>query len=241
MTTKKKATVSWSGGKDSAFALYKVLQLNEYEVVSLHTVFDSASKRVSMHGVKEELIEQQANCLNIPLHKLYLEASDSHVAYQFLMQQFYSTCQSMGIDTIVYGDIFLEDLRSYRLKLLEGSALNALFPLWGQNTSRMMHDFIDAGFKTILCAVNSDYFNSSDLGKTVDNNFLTKLHKSVDPCGEYGEFHTFVYDGPNFIKAVNFITDTVVEKDYTYNTLGNDGQEKLIRTRYFFVEILNGS
>src|SRR5689334_11141443 len=168
MTRKAKVSISWSGGKDSAFALYKILLSGECDIVSLHTVFDKETKRVGLHGVHEEMIERQAEQLDIPLIKLYLPASDDHEAYAKLMKSFYRQCAREQVDAIVFGDIFLEDLKKFRENLLQESSVNPLFPLWKINSSILIDDFINTGFKTMLCSANAQYFSKEDLGKVMD-------------------------------------------------------------------------
>jgi len=147
--TKKKLSVSWSGGKDSAFALYKIISSEEYKIVNLHTVFDKDTRRVGLHGVSEKLIERQAEEIGLPLEKIYLPCSDNHAAYTNCMQSFYHQSSEKGIDGIVFGDIFLEDLKTFRLHLLKSSGLESFFPLWGLSTRRIVNEFIDAGFKSV--------------------------------------------------------------------------------------------
>src|SRR5688572_9500050 len=204
MDSKKKVTISWSGGKDSAFALYKILLSGEYDVVSLHTVIKQETGRVGLHGVREELIDYQAEALGIHLDKIYVPGSSDHRAYEQTMRSFYQQCVKHHIEGIVFGDIFLEDLRKYREDLLGDFAIQSLYPLWNIDTTVLIHDFINSGFKTIVCSANARYFPRERLGILIDPNFVRQLPHEVDPCGENGEFHTWMYDGPLFKKPLQF-------------------------------------
>lgn len=238
MDSKKKVTISWSGGKDSAYALYKVLQQGRYEVVSIHTVINSESKRVGLHGIHELMIEEQGHTMKIPLIKLYVTPSDDHEEYRQLMRSFYDRCSGEGIEGVVFGDIFLEDLRSFREQLLKASGLQGIFPLWKADSRDIINGFLDAGFRTVLCAANKDYFSPDDTGKTIDREFLVKLGPGVDPCGENGEFHTFVYDGPVFSSAITYRLGETVERKYHYNTTDPDGRNIMRESTFLFREIL---
>lgn len=141
MDSIKKVTISWSGGKDAAFALYKIVKSGKYEVVHLHTVVDEDTRRVGMHGVREELIYQQAQYMGLPLRIVYLKKSESDNNYTKLMTAFYQDCAKQGIEGVVFGDIYLEDLRTYRETLLASSGLEALFPLWNEDTKTVVTDF----------------------------------------------------------------------------------------------------
>lgn len=238
MVSKKKITISWSGGKDSAFALFKVMASGEYEVVNLHTVIDKHNHRVGLHGVREELIEAQATSLGIPLVKLYLPASNNGDAYASLMRSFYKISASDGIDHVMFGDIFLEDLRKYREALLTDSGLIPDFPLWNVQTTMVWSDFLMSNFKTVICSANADLFHEGQLGHTLDENFFATLAPGVDPCGERGEFHTFVYDGPIFKKPVAFDRGEVVKKVYHYKKMTPEGRLTNIESAFWFQDLL---
>src|SRR5688572_13020346 len=167
MVSKKKVTISWSGGKDSALALYKILSSGEYEVVNLHTLINLETKRVGLHGIREDLIDDQARSIGIPLHKMYLPASMNHNAYEHAVKEFYQQCVDDQIEGIVFGDIFLEDLKKYREELMSAYPIKGLYPLWKINTSILVQDFIHTGFKTVICSANSKYFEKRHLGKVM--------------------------------------------------------------------------
>lgn len=198
----KKAIFCWSGGKDSSFALYKILQAAEYEVIALFTTINENFKRVSMHGVKEELIELQASQIGIPLIKMYVKTG-SNDEYEKNMEAFLLEQKERGVDYIIFGDIFLDDLRVYRDKNLEKVKMKGIYPLWKMATRELAYEFIDLGFKTILCCTNDAYLSDKEVGIVLDLNLLSNLPSNVDPCGENGEFHTFCFDGPIFKKPLD--------------------------------------
>lgn len=238
MVLKKRITVSWSGGKDSAFALYKMLLSEEYEVAHLHTVIGKETKRVGLHGIREELIDRQAQSLGIPLIKLYLETSDDHSAYEKLVKEFYRQCAGDKIEGIMFGDIFLEDLKQYREELLRESGLTPIYPIWKMDTRNLLDDFIRTGFKTVVCAVNGNFFSSEQLGHTLDRQFIDSIFPGVDPCGENGEFHTFVYDGPLFQAPVLFDEGKIVSKEYAYKMKRDDGSVEQVNTTFWFQDFV---
>lgn len=235
---KKKVSISWSGGKDSAFALYKILQSGNYEIVNLHTVFGEDTKRVGLHGVPEELIEQQALALSLPLKKLYLKTSDDHYAYEELMSAFYKQSRDEDIEAIVFGDIFLEDLKKFRENILSKSKLLPVFPIWKFDSRTLIRDFLDAGFKTLICSADADYFKPLHVGRTIDHTLLKSFPKSIDPCGENGEFHTFVYDGPIFKTKVRFDLGAIIERNYTFKRTNDDGTTSLVKSRFWFQDLV---
>jgi uncharacterized protein (TIGR00290 family) len=231
---RRKVTVSWSGGKDSAFALYKVLLSQEYEIVNLHTVIDESTKRVGLHGIHETLIEKQADCIGLPLKKIYLASSENHNVYTACMLEFYNHCAQQGIELVVFGDIFLEDLRNFRIDLLKPSKLSALFPLWKARSEMIVNDFLEKGFKTTVCAADASLFSEDQVGNIIDKDFLATLSPRVDPCGENGEFHTFVYDGPLFKSPVPIVKGEVVKKTYTYQKKNDSGILESVESDFWF-------
>lgn len=231
---KKKISVSWSGGKDSAYALFHLLKSDEYEVQNLHTVFDAELKRVGLHGVPEHLIEAQAEAIGFPLQKIYLPKDTSHDSYERVIQDFCLSQKSEGINHIMYGDIFLEDLKAYRDKQLSSVGLEGVYPIWQRNTNELVQNFIGDGFKTIVCAANAALLDKSKVGKTIDREWLSDLPENVDPCGENGEFHTFVYDGPLFRQPVPFQKEDVVEKSYKYKKKEEDGTVVEMKSSFWF-------
>jgi uncharacterized protein (TIGR00290 family) len=229
--------MSWSGGKDSAFALYEILKTQEFEVVSLHTVIDEKTKRVGLHGVSEILIEKQAESIGLPLEKIYLPPSDDRELYASCMEGFYQRCIDAGIEGIVFGDIFLEDLKIYRINLLKPFKLFSSFPLWGRDSRKIVTDFIDAGFKSIICSANAALFSMEQLGNTIDHQFVASLPSGIDPCGENGEFHTFVFNGPLYKKPISLTMGEVVRKTYSYRTKNLHGETEDLETAFWFQDL----
>ena len=234
---KKKISVSWSGGKDSAYALYQLLQSREYEIDSLHTVFDADLRRVGLHGVPEHLIEAQAEAIGFPLRKIYLAKDNSHDTYERTIKEFCLKLKNDGIHHVMYGDIFLEDLKAYRDRQLATVGIRGVYPIWQRNTRELVQKFISAGFKTCICAANAAMFEKSQVGKTIDDNWLENIPDDVDPCGENGEFHTFVYDGPLFKNPVPIKLGDVVEKSYEYKKTKDDGTVVATKSSFWFQDI----
>ncbi len=208
------AVFHWSGGKDSAIALYKVLQNDQFQVKKLLTTINQHHSRVTMHGVREELIQQQAELLGIPLKKLMLPENPSMETYEGLMESAMNELKSEGIAHAIYGDIFLEDLRKYREQQLHELGFETVFPIWKRDTKELLLEFIELGFKTILVSVKSECLDQSFAGRVIDRSFLDDLPGEVDPCGENGEFHTFVFDGPIFPSPVQFEVGETVYRSY---------------------------
>ncbi|WP_306623115.1 diphthine--ammonia ligase [Chryseobacterium ginsenosidimutans] len=211
---KPKAIFNWSSGKDSAFALYKTLREDKFEIVSLLTSINKEFQRISMHGVHVSLLEKQAASLNFPLIKMELPKEPSMEEYREIMSKTMSEIQSQGITHSIFGDIFLEDLRKYREEQLQSIGMKAVFPLWKQNTTDLIHDFLDLGFKTVVTCVNETYLDKSFAGRIIDENFIKDLPENIDPCGENGEFHTFTFDGPIFRNPIQFEIGETVMKTY---------------------------
>lgn len=223
---KPKAIFNWSSGKDSALALYKTLQEEKFEVTSLLTSINKEFQRISMHGVHVSLLEKQASSLGIPLIKMELPKEPSMDEYREIMSKTMYSIQSEGVTHSVFGDIFLEDLRAYREEQLQSIGMEAVFPLWKQNTTNLIHEFLDLGFKTIVTCVNEAYLDKSFAGRIIDKDFIADLPENVDPCGENGEFHTFTFDGPIFKKPVRFAIGETVKKMYPRPKSDNDEQEE---------------
>jgi uncharacterized protein (TIGR00290 family) len=202
----EKAALFWSGGKDSAFALYTVLQQQQYEIVTLVTTLNSRYQRISMHGVRESLLDQQAAALQLPLLKMWVADIPSNKVYEQVLLATYAGLKQAGISTVVFGDIFLEDLRLYREAQLQQAGLKAYFPLWQQPTLPLIQRFIATGFQTITCCISTASITKAQLGQVIDETFLAGLPPGTDACGENGEFHTFCFDGPIFSQPVLFTT-----------------------------------
>jgi len=233
-TRKKRATMSWSGGKDSALALYTVQLSQEFEIVSLHTMIDESTRRVGLHGIHETLIEKQAEHIGIPLKKIYLTGAENQERYSACMLNFYNECADQAIEVVIFGDIFLEDLRDYRINLLKPSKLSGLFPLWKVDSKIIVNDFLEKGFKTTICAADASLFTEHQVGNVFDKNFLEMLSPHIDPCGENGEFHTFVYDGPLFKLPVRITKGKIVKKTYSYYRENSNAVLEKVNSTFWF-------
>ena len=211
---KQKAIFNWSSGKDSALALYKILKEDQFEITSLLTSINQEFKRISMHGVPVSLLQKQAESLGFPLIKMEIPKEPSMEDYQKIMSETMAKIKSQGVTHSIFGDIFLEDLRTYREEQLQSIGMKAIFPLWKQNTSDLIHEFLDLGFKTIVTCVNETYLDKSFAGRIIDEDFIKDLPENIDPCGENGEFHTFTFDGPIFKNPIEFEIGDTVKKTY---------------------------
>ncbi|MVO08151.1 diphthine--ammonia ligase [Flavobacterium sp. TP390] len=220
---KKKAIFNWSSGKDSALTLYKILQENEYEIETLLTSVNSQYQRISMHGVRIELLEKQAELMGLPLTKMMIPEMPTMEIYDEVMRKTLLEFKEKGIDYSIFGDIFLEDLRKYREDKLALANFTGVFPLWKKDTKALIEEFLELGFKTIIVCVNEKYLGKEFVGRVIDENFINDLPPNVDPCGENGEFHTFTFDGPIFSKPVPFELGEIVYRKYEpTNSSSND-------------------
>ncbi len=218
----KKAYLNWSSGKDAAFALYKIRREGKYSIEKLLTTINSEVDRISMHGVRRELLINQAKQIGIPVHIISLDGNVVLSSYNETMSRETNALLSEGYRYSVFGDIFLEDLRKYREEQLENVGITAVFPLWKNDTHTLMRDFLAAGFKAIVVCVNAKLLDSTFCGRIIDENFLSSLPAGVDPCGENGEFHTFVYDGPIFKEPVKFSVGEVVQRTFQPSSKKDD-------------------
>ncbi len=205
--------LSWSGGKDSALALNDILMEKKYSVKFLFTTISAEYNRISMHGVRKELLEKQAESLGIPVHIIRLLKNVNNDEYGNIMKREMLQFKSKNVIYIAFGDIFLEDVREYREANLASIGMKAVFPLWGKNSMELAKQFLDLGFKAIITSVDSKVLDKSFVGLRFDDNFLNSLPTNVDPCGENGEFHTFVFDGPFFQHPIRFNKGKVVYRE----------------------------
>lgn len=239
--SKPKAIFCWSGGKDSAMALHKVLQEDEYEIEALLTTLSYEFKRISMHGVREELLDEQARSIGLKLIKMYVSDS-SNVTYEKEMQAILLENKLKGVTKVIFGDIFLDDLRAYREEKLKPLDLEAIFPLWKMDTKELINDFFAQGFKTITCCVNDAYFNKDAVGVEITPEFINELPANVDPCGENGEYHTFCYSGPIFKHKVSFSVGDKLFRPLELKTVPADNgavcSAKKQTTGFWFCELL---
>ena len=209
---KKKTLMSWSSGKDSAWALYQLLQNNEMDVVGLFTTVNEENERVAMHGVRLELLQQQADALDLPLEIIKLPSPCDNDTYQKIMNKFIVRSQKQGIECMAFGDIFLEDVKAYREEQLKGTAIKAIFPLWGQETSSLAKTMLKGGIKAITTCIDKNKLPTQAVGQIYSEAFISDLSEDIDICGENGEFHTFVYDAPLFKSPISISIGESIEK-----------------------------
>ncbi|MET3537362.1 Dph6-related ATP pyrophosphatase [Chryseobacterium limigenitum] len=234
---KPKAIFNWSSGKDSALALYKTLKEDRFEITSLLTSVNEEFQRISMHGVHVDLLKQQASSLGIPLTIMEIPKEPSMEQYREIMISTMDTIKSRGNTHSIFGDIFLEDLRKYREEQLQSIGMEAVFPLWEQNTSHLINEFLHLGFKTIVTCVNATYLDKSFAGRIIDKDFIQDLPDNVDPCGENGEFHTFTFDGPIFKNPIQFEIGETVKKTYPKpKSEENDAHEEYV---FWFCDLIS--
>lgn len=210
---KERVALSWSGGKDSTLALGELLGSDEYEVCALLTTLTADYDRISVHGVRRALLEQQVEALGLPLEIALIPAQCSNDDYERSFGEVLGRCYARGLSTVAAGDLFLEDVRDYRENLLARHGMDALFPLWGRDPVQLAQDFIGAGFQAVLTCVDTHTLDASFAGRTFDEQLLRDLPPEVDPCGENGEFHTFVWDGPLLRRPVRCVTGEMVLRD----------------------------
>lgn len=222
---KPKAIFNWSSGKDSALALYKILKEDQFEITSLLTSINQEFQRISMHGVHVSLLEKQAESLKFPLIKMEIPKEPTMEEYREIMSKTIKEIQSQGVTHSIFGDIFLDDLRKYREDQLNNIGMTAVFPLWKINTTDLIHEFLNLGFKTIVTCVNETYLDKSFAGRIIDKDFIKDLPENVDPCGENGEFHTFTFDGPIFKKPIDFEIGEIVKKTYPKSKSDNNSDD----------------
>lgn len=210
---KEKVILSWSGGKDSAFSLYELQKAERYEVVCLLTTVTQGYDRISMHGVRRILLEQQANALSLPLEMVYISKDASNAEYESKMEAMLKQYRSNDVFQVAFGDIFLEDLRQYRETKLSQVGMRGIFPIWKKDTKELAEAFVRLGFRAVITCVDSTKLDGSFSGRFFDAEFLRDLPSGVDPCGENGEFHSFVFDGPIFKEPIPFSKGEVVARD----------------------------
>jgi len=205
--------LSWSSGKDSAWALYTLQNDPDFEVVGLVTTVNREHTRVAMHGVREALLQQQADAAGLPLHTLDLPYPCSNDEYESIMQAFVSVMQDNDIRHIAFGDLFLEDIRAYREKQMQGTGIQPVFPLWEIPTQQLARTMIASGLEAHITCVDPAQLSADFAGRRFDHTLLNDLPGNIDPCGENGEFHTCVTAGPMFKHAINIKPGDIVERD----------------------------
>lgn len=216
---KEKVILAWSGGKDSAMALYSLHKSGRYDVVSLLTTVCEQYGRISHHGVRVELLRRQAEALGINLHELYLPGANCSMEdYEAVMEKVMLKYKARGILTVAFGDIFLQDLREYRERNLAKVGMKAIFPIWHHGTTELVRTFIELGFRAYLTCIDGEKLGRAFAGRSIDASLIDDLPDGIDPCGENGEFHSFVYDGPIFRRPIDLSVGEVVPRDVRYFT-----------------------
>lgn len=223
MKEKTKAAIFWSGGKDAAFALEKTR--DQFDVSYLVTTLSRISGRVAMHGIREELLERQAEQIGIPLLKMWTSEATNE-AYERALSDMFLRLKAEGIHHIIFGDIFLDDLKAYRDKILDEHGLTGIYPLWKSDTQILLNEMLAGGLRAVICCASGRYFNSEIPGIELRD---LKQDGRFDPCGENGEYHTFCFDGKIFRQPVSFRTGETIKR-----TLGQ-GE---LATDFYFIEIL---
>jgi uncharacterized protein (TIGR00290 family) len=207
---------SWSGGKDSAMALHVLRSAGTHRVTALLTTVTEEFDRISMHGVRRVLLKQQAESIGLPLHAVLIPPQSVNAIYELRMKEALEEHFAVGVRRVAFGDIFLEDLRMYREQNLAQIGMQALFPIWKRDSRELARDFLRLGFQAITVCVDPRILDSSFVGRILDGSFFADLPPGVDPCGENGEFHTFVFDGPVFQTPVRFTPGEKVLRDGFY-------------------------
>ena len=215
--------MNWSSGKDSALALHAVLQAGEYDVVGLLTTVNETYGRIPMHNVREELLDQQARVIGLPLHKVHIPEQVKPEAYGSIMHRALTQLIAEGVTHAIFGDLFLEELKTYRETRLAELNLTGIFPLWQQDTTDLAQHFVTQGFRAITVCVNEKQLDRSFVGREMDRSFFASLPANVDPCGENGEYHSFVYAGPIFSQQIpvetgEIVRHTSVAENETFDT-----------------------
>ncbi len=219
MRNKIPVILAWSGGKDSAYTLHLLMKDDRYELRFLLSTINGNNKRLSMHGVREELIEAQAASIGLPLLKVYVYKGNNE-EYENCMKGELLKAKAKGVDTMAFGDIFLEDMRAYREEQMRKIGMDCLFPIWKTDTKQLVRNFIHEGFKTITCCTHDGFLDESWCGKIVDERFIADLPEGIDPCGENGEFHSFCFEGPIYKKKLSIIIGEKVFKKIETNDNG---------------------
>lgn len=213
MSSLPKAIVSWSSGKDSAYALHELRKTEAYELVGVLTTVTSSFHRVSMHGVREELLDAQIDSLGLPCHKIYIPYPCPNEVYERELARVLNEMKRDGVTHVVFGDLFLQDIRSYREKQLHELGMRGVFPLWMRDTGRLAREMLDAGIEATLACVDLAKLDRSFAGRSFNAALLDSLPAGVDPCGENGEFHTFVSAGPMFGVRIPVTVGEVIQRE----------------------------
>jgi len=212
----EKVVFAWSGGKDSAICLYEIQKSGKYEILALLTTITDGYDRVSLHGVPRILVEQQAYSLGLPIEEVFISKASTNEEYESKMRAMLTKFKQAGVSSVVFGDVFLEEVRKYREDNLSGVGMKGIFPIWGRDTTELTRSFITLGFQAIITCIDSRVLDKRFLGRTLDEHFLAELPPNVDPGGENGEFHSFVFDGPIFKERIAYTLGELVLRDSFY-------------------------
>jgi uncharacterized protein (TIGR00290 family) len=212
-TAVKRVLLSWSSGKDSAWTLHTLRQDPTIDVMALLTTFNEAADRVAMHAVRRELVMTQADRAGLPLWQVPLPSPCPHEVYEQQMRTALALARAAGVTHVAFGDLFLEDIRRYREDRMAGTGLEPIFPLWGRPTRELAEEMIASGLEATLTCVDPKQLDRRFIGRRVDASLLAELPPGVDPCGENGEFHSFVHAGPMFRAPIAVTVGTVVERE----------------------------
>jgi len=210
---RKKTWLSWSSGKDSAWALHVLRQSGEYEVTGLFTTVNVEFDRVAMHAVRVELLREQAQAVGLPLHLIEIPYPCSNEQYADVMTEFMALAGSAGVRCMAFGDLYLQDVRRYREERMQGTGIEAIFPLWGRATRELLAEMLAGGLRACLTCVNPKVLPAEFAGRELTPELLESLPANIDPCGENGEFHSFVFDGPMFTRPLDIEMGEVVTRD----------------------------
>jgi len=210
---KKQTLVSWSSGKDCAWALHSLRQQSEVDVVGLFSTVNQEFERVAMHAVRNELVRQQAKSLGLPIQLIPIPYPCDDSAYGDIMKAFITQAKKQGVECIAFGDLFLESVRKYREDNLAGTGITPIFPLWGIPTEKLSREMVNSGLRAKVTCIDPKQLSADFSGRDYDESFLQDLPPHVDPCGENGEFHSFVYDGPMFEKKLSIHTGETLSRD----------------------------
>ena len=209
---KKKTLMSWSTGKDSAWTYYQLQKNPNYEVLGLFCTVNQKFERTAMHGVRIELLKKQAQAMNMPLDIVEIPYPCSNADYEQIMESYIHKVKKKGIEYFAFGDLFLEDIRAYRVKQLKNTGIEAIFPIWQSNTEELASKIIEMGFEAITTCIDSKKLDTNFVGRYYNSTFLTELPSTIDLCGENGEFHTFVFNAPMFKQKIPISVGEIVTK-----------------------------
>lgn len=208
-----KILVSWSGGKDSAMGLHEILVKDTFEVMALLTTITEEYDRVSLHGVRRGLVERQAKSIGVPMEEVFIPRNVSNEEYGSMMEDVLLKYKDQGVLSVMFGDVFLEDVRDYRESNLRKVGMKGIFPLWKRDSETLVESFIDLGFKAVITRIDSNVLDRQFVGRILDKDLLAEFPSHVDSSGENGEYHSFVFDGPVFENAIRFSVGEVVSRD----------------------------